>query len=365
VDAFTWQIISIAGYSLAGVLLVAAVFLFFKMNVPAIIGDLTGRTAARQIQEIRERNQLTGHKRFKPDVFNVERGLLTEDVSPFTGRSGKTSAELNRVNLKGETEDTSRPEVLESLPTVVLGAQEAAFENGLPSEWGADETEVLTPETEVLFEGPSVQADEQRVPWKEQNLAVSLTEVLSKYTETASSSADADARNELLVSLTEVLSNHDEGEHSLPTGKEHLSLTEVLTDFTKTVSPEVRKEVLLSITDILSNEDGQASRESRMLPPEPEIEVLSLTESRASVTEVLSQEEEAPRHPTVVLSSPTDVLSHQTEVVDDGGTEVLSPDHETTVLQPTGELEKEESDLPPIEFKIIKDIKVIHTDKKV
>ena len=61
-DAQTWQIISIVGYSLAGVLFFTAIIMFIKMNVWGIIGDLTGRTAAKQIQAIREQNTMDRDK---------------------------------------------------------------------------------------------------------------------------------------------------------------------------------------------------------------------------------------------------------------------------------------------------------------
>ena len=72
-DAIAWLVISIVGYSLAGILLIKTIFMYFKMNIPAIIGDLTGKTAEKQIQQIREQNAKTGNKRYKPNVFNVKR----------------------------------------------------------------------------------------------------------------------------------------------------------------------------------------------------------------------------------------------------------------------------------------------------
>ena len=53
-SASTWLIIAIVGFSLSGIALVAAVFMFIKTNIPAVIGDLTGKTVAREIKAMRD-----------------------------------------------------------------------------------------------------------------------------------------------------------------------------------------------------------------------------------------------------------------------------------------------------------------------
>ena len=131
-DASTWYLISIVGYSLAGVLLIVVVLMFFKMNIPAIIGDLNGKTAARQIQEIREKNKLTGNKQHRPSTFNVERGTLT---APVSSRFDSDSTEVLLMNetevleqgseiLINETEvlDNGTVVLAEDIGTTVLNA---------------------------------------------------------------------------------------------------------------------------------------------------------------------------------------------------------------------------------------------------
>lgn len=80
-SATVWLIIAVIGFSLAGVALVASVFMFLKMNIPGIIGDLTGRTVAREIKAIRASNAISGDKRFKSSKVNIERGTLTDKVN--------------------------------------------------------------------------------------------------------------------------------------------------------------------------------------------------------------------------------------------------------------------------------------------
>ena len=146
-DAVVWQVISFVGYTLGAVFLVVAITLFFKMNIRAIIGDLSGKTAARKIQEIRERNLMTGNHRYKPAAFQLDRAILT-DPSDIAGnrqgrKVGKTAQAIahasKRLDLKAKTAETLHAvnEIAISEPTTVLFS-----ESGL--------TEVLPVNTELL-----------------------------------------------------------------------------------------------------------------------------------------------------------------------------------------------------------------------
>jgi hypothetical protein len=171
-DANMWQIISIIGFSLSGVLFIVAMFMFIKMNIPAIIGDLTGRTAAKQIKAIREKNTNTGEKRYKPDVFNVERGKLTElmaNRAKKTGKTGQTSLESKRLDLERKTAETAQmKEYQSSVIEETAVASESTYLLSDGTKVLSDETHVLSNDTELLTEN------------KEENL---LTEVLSDSTE--------------------------------------------------------------------------------------------------------------------------------------------------------------------------------------
>lgn len=183
-SAMAWLIIAIVGFSLAGIALVAAVIMFIKMNIPAIIGDLTGKTVAREIKAMRESNASSGDKRFRPSAVNLERGTLTEKVAntPMStsdlkkahaskrldktgglGTSGKLGAKkggttglgdgvsniipVENVSIVNETEKLS-----DNATEVLTNATEV-----LDSEVGA--TEVLqTNATEVLSDGTTALA---------------------------------------------------------------------------------------------------------------------------------------------------------------------------------------------------------------
>ena len=52
-NATLWLIISIFGFACAGVCLVLAVIIFFREKIPNVIGDLSGRRAAKEVAALR------------------------------------------------------------------------------------------------------------------------------------------------------------------------------------------------------------------------------------------------------------------------------------------------------------------------
>lgn len=87
-SAEVWGIISLCGYVLAAVLLVASMILFVVMRIPSVIGDLTGRTVAREMEKMRQDNTARGDRQFRTGRINRERGPLTEKTA--TGKMSKT-----------------------------------------------------------------------------------------------------------------------------------------------------------------------------------------------------------------------------------------------------------------------------------
>ena len=83
------QIISIVAFSLAGLFLIIAAILFFKLNIRSVVDDLSGKKAERQIRELRELNQQAN--------VNIR--------SLYQPSPGKGSVELGKSNtLSLETE---------------------------------------------------------------------------------------------------------------------------------------------------------------------------------------------------------------------------------------------------------------------
>ena len=71
------HMLSLVAYIAALVLLVLAVVLFFLLDIPKLYGDVSGRTARKAIEAIRQQNEATDNKAYKPSAVNAERGKLT------------------------------------------------------------------------------------------------------------------------------------------------------------------------------------------------------------------------------------------------------------------------------------------------
>lgn len=56
-SAEVYQMISMVAFSCGGVLTLIAIILFIKFDVPSLIGELSGRTAEKKVQEIRQQNR--------------------------------------------------------------------------------------------------------------------------------------------------------------------------------------------------------------------------------------------------------------------------------------------------------------------
>lgn len=116
-NAEIYKIISITGFILAAVMFIASVILFFKLNIQKVIGDLTGKTARKAIQNIREQNSQTGNKAYKPSPVNIKRGKLTDKISP-SGRLIEKGNDMLKVSTGTEkiyTQELSGQDKMESL----------------------------------------------------------------------------------------------------------------------------------------------------------------------------------------------------------------------------------------------------------
>lgn len=104
-SAATWQMIAIVGFTLSGVALVITVFIFLRLNIPAIIGDLTGKTVAREIKAMREANFASGNKLHRSSSVNINRGKLTEKVNGYSiDDSARAAAHMSKRLDTGSSE---------------------------------------------------------------------------------------------------------------------------------------------------------------------------------------------------------------------------------------------------------------------
>lgn len=151
------QTMSLVVFIAAGVFFVLAIALFFLLDVPRIIGDLTGRNAKKAIEQIRQQNERDGNKAHKPSPVNMERGQITDRISAtgslykqetiFDGSVGTekiSTARLVQPNgeettiLQGQGETTVLSE--QSATTLLQGFGDTTELNGQESPYQGEGT---------------------------------------------------------------------------------------------------------------------------------------------------------------------------------------------------------------------------------
>ena len=103
----TLQMLSTVAYVLAGVFLLAAIAIFFLLDIRSVIGDVTGATARKAIRDIRAQNEASGNKAYKPSPVNAARGKLTAKISP----SGRLEPQMAGMGGSPGTEKLSTMEL--------------------------------------------------------------------------------------------------------------------------------------------------------------------------------------------------------------------------------------------------------------
>lgn len=108
--AETLSLISIIAFAVAAICLVVTIIIFVRFKIPSVIGDLSGRNARKSIEQMREINEQSGKKSYKPSKINAERGKLTETMQGKRNEGSeqpKTGLlDENRVKTITETETT-------------------------------------------------------------------------------------------------------------------------------------------------------------------------------------------------------------------------------------------------------------------
>lgn len=108
------SLVSLISYIVAGVCLVLAVFLWFFFKIPSVIGDLSGRTAKKSIEKMRQANTKSGSKSYRSSATNVSRGKITDTMHP--------SAKLKATEAPAApAQDSATPE------TTLLSENRATF----------------------------------------------------------------------------------------------------------------------------------------------------------------------------------------------------------------------------------------------
>lgn len=133
--------------------LLVTVILFFALKIPQVIGDLTGATARRAIEDIRNKNEATGEKAYKSSAVNKERGRLTDKISqsgrliPQEGRGGMTGAmSTEKISTQKLASDETAVLSSSNETTLLYSPSNGNEATVLSSQAGGNETTLLTPD---------------------------------------------------------------------------------------------------------------------------------------------------------------------------------------------------------------------------
>ena len=136
-----YRYIFIGAAVLCGVMFVVAVLLFVLFKIPKVISDLTGATARKAIQSIREQNEASGNKGYKVSAFNEARGKLTDKITPSGNIIQQNRSQMPGINTtKIDTQKLIEEDVTNQT-TVLSIDNETTIENS-----------TVSPETTVLSE---------------------------------------------------------------------------------------------------------------------------------------------------------------------------------------------------------------------
>ena len=134
--AENWLLIAIIGFALSGIALIVAVFMFIKLNIPSIIGDLNGKTVAREIQAMREANAANPQKGGLLPMYSrgrtgrtsrLQTGSLRGNTGPLKGATGPLRKQGGRgaTTTTGSLHKPAAPKPEEASATTVLGGADA------------------------------------------------------------------------------------------------------------------------------------------------------------------------------------------------------------------------------------------------
>lgn len=135
-------IVSIVAFSIAGVSLIAAIFIWFKFDILKVIDDLSGRSARRSIEQMRLENEKSGKKSYRPHPVASDRGTITEQIKQQSG-SLKKSKSQNKQKEQVKNSAAAVKKVNASAVTDQL-------DQTTPFNFDSSGTEVLNEGTQVL-----------------------------------------------------------------------------------------------------------------------------------------------------------------------------------------------------------------------
>ena len=152
-----YQIMLFGGISLAVVMLFVSILLFVKYNIVKVVGDISGSTARKAINEIRKQNEQTGDKHYissqlTSDIKIKSSKATSSDLSIKTdkiSKSEKISKKLTNKEVQQPQYQTSpATELLQ--PTVGTELLQQVVETDIDCQNKTTQLDITLVKTEVL-----------------------------------------------------------------------------------------------------------------------------------------------------------------------------------------------------------------------
>lgn len=137
------QTLSLVSFIVAGVLLLVGIALFFLLDVPKLYGDISGRTAKKAIEAIRQQNEESGGKTLSSGPLTADKKKRTDKI----GNANKNNDGTQKLHTKDSSAKASETTVLKKSTgetTVLTGELPANETTLLTGASSANETALLT-----------------------------------------------------------------------------------------------------------------------------------------------------------------------------------------------------------------------------
>lgn len=174
------QTLSLVSYIIAGVLVLVAIALFFLLDIKKVIGDVTGATARKAINTIREQNEASGDKAYKPSPVNAARGKLTDKISP----SGRLQPQTAGIGGSPGTEKFDTTKLMPPIEETTVLDNTVSDTTVLSEETTVLEQNANSGETTVLSENADSQPENAKSSDKEHKVDFS-TDVEMGFTDSS------------------------------------------------------------------------------------------------------------------------------------------------------------------------------------
>lgn len=112
-----FEIIAVAGYGVAVLCLLGAVIWFFLMDIPSVLGELSGRTAEREVRRIREQNRrpvspqrpLERTDRIREAAYRQAEPVISRQSEPAAFRQSEPAAPWQEKPAASRQEKPAAP----------------------------------------------------------------------------------------------------------------------------------------------------------------------------------------------------------------------------------------------------------------